>query len=374
MKAKNLFVSIILVLFFGSCIISEKVAAQDVSVSFQVFYDELSPYGTWVDNPDYGYVWYPDVAAGFSPYATNGYWVFTDEGWTWVSDYSWGWAPFHYGRWYIDVVYGPMWIPDNEWGPGWVTWRRSTGYYGWAPIGPGVSVNVAYGEGYKVRNDHWTFVRETNFGNVNINNYYIDNTNNAEIISNSTVINNSKIDRVRNVTYNTGPDKGEVEKFVGKSISPVAIKESKKPEQNLKGNKLQIYKPQLQKSNNNNIKSVPSRIEKLENVKTMDQRSDKDSDQKSNQQNNQNPSKFKNTNPSKQNNGNKQQKSNPDKYNNGTKQQQVNPDKKGKGNKQNQNQKVNPTKKEEGKKQQVNPSKKEEGKKKQEHDNSFNKE
>ena len=27
------------------------------SPSFQTFYDALSPYGTWVQNPNYGYVW-----------------------------------------------------------------------------------------------------------------------------------------------------------------------------------------------------------------------------------------------------------------------------------------------------------------------------
>ena len=30
------------------------------------------------------------LVPGFTPYSTNGYWVFTNEGWTWVSDYSWG--------------------------------------------------------------------------------------------------------------------------------------------------------------------------------------------------------------------------------------------------------------------------------------------
>ena len=91
----------------------QKASAQ-VSVSFQVFYDDLSPYGNWVDNPNYGYVWVPDVSPGFTPYGTNGYWAFTEAGWTWVSEYPWGWAPFHYGRWYADPMYGYMWIPGNE--------------------------------------------------------------------------------------------------------------------------------------------------------------------------------------------------------------------------------------------------------------------
>jgi hypothetical protein len=43
-------------------------AQPGVSVSFQTFYDELSPYGQWIDDPNYGYVWVPDVDAGFRPY------------------------------------------------------------------------------------------------------------------------------------------------------------------------------------------------------------------------------------------------------------------------------------------------------------------
>src|SRR5436190_18975603 len=91
-----------LILFLGMFIIPQKVSSQ-VFVSFQVFYDELSPYGYWVDNSIYGYVWVPSESAGFIPYASNGHWIYTDLGWTWVSYYSWGWAPFHYGRWYYDA-------------------------------------------------------------------------------------------------------------------------------------------------------------------------------------------------------------------------------------------------------------------------------
>ena len=48
----------------------------------QVFYDELSPYGQWIDYPDYGYVWQPNVGPDFRPYETNGYWAYSDYGWT----------------------------------------------------------------------------------------------------------------------------------------------------------------------------------------------------------------------------------------------------------------------------------------------------
>src|SRR4051812_8663529 len=94
-----------------------KSLAQDEYVTDQVFYDELSPYGTWVYDPDYGNIWVPDVEEDFQPYATRGYWALTSYGNTWVSDYDWGWAPFHYGRWRFDNYYGWTWIPGYEWAP-----------------------------------------------------------------------------------------------------------------------------------------------------------------------------------------------------------------------------------------------------------------
>ena len=97
---------------------------QDREVSYQDFYDELSPYGHWVDYPGQGYVWVPDAGADFRPYSTNGHWVWSDNyEWVWVSDYDWGWAPFHYGRWDNDPTYGWYWVPGYEWSPAWVAWR-----------------------------------------------------------------------------------------------------------------------------------------------------------------------------------------------------------------------------------------------------------
>src|SRR5690606_12331744 len=79
---------------------NRQASAQGGQVSFQIFYDELSPYGDWVNDPQYGYVWIPYVDRDFRPYVSNGYWVNTEYGNTWYSDYEWGWAPFHYGRWF----------------------------------------------------------------------------------------------------------------------------------------------------------------------------------------------------------------------------------------------------------------------------------
>lgn len=278
-----------IVLNLCTWIAPQKASAQ-ASVNFQVFYDDLSPYGYWVDNSDYGYVWVPNVSPGFTPYGTNGYWLFTDVGWTWVSNYPWGWAPFHYGRWYSDPIYGPMWVPGNEWGPGWVTWRRSEGYYGWAPIEPGISINIAYSNGYSVPNDRWTFVRERDFGRTNINNYYVNSSSNTTIINNSTVINNIQEDNSRNVKYNAGPDRTEVQRRTGTSIAPVSIRESSKPGQSLSNGGLQIYRPRVEKNNAVGQKPAPSKVASLKDVKPAAKRNAETQPQKENQINKEQPS------------------------------------------------------------------------------------
>lgn len=272
MKAKALFITTLLAILTLIMVTPVQVKSQGVSVGFQVFYDELSPYGTWVYNPEYGYVWMPDVEPGFVPYSTNGYWIYTNEGWTWISNYSWGWAPFHYGRWYTDANYGPMWVPDNEWGPGWVTWRRSAGFYGWAPIGPGVSITIAYGSNYYVPHSEWTFVRDVDFGRTNINRYYIDNSYNVTIINSSTIIYNSRTDRLRNVTYNTGPGRMEAEKRAGRNFEPVTIREFSKPGQNLNKDQLQIYRPAVRRNNSSGVRAAPAKVERMDNMRTSEQR------------------------------------------------------------------------------------------------------
>jgi hypothetical protein len=266
-----------------------QTASAQVSASFQVFYDDLSPYGNWIDNSDYGYVWVPHVSRDFSPYGTNGYWIFTDDGWTWVSDYSWGWAPFHYGRWYYDSYYRWIWVPDNEWGPGWVSWRSSDEYYGWAPMGPDVSIDIAYSNGYSLPSSQWRFVRNRDFGRTNINNYYISSTNNTTIINNTTVINNIQNGRSNNVRYSAGPERTEVERQVGKKFTPVVLRERDQPGQTIDKGELRLYRPQVQKNNNADRRSAPSKVERWKNGKPETQENTQTRRVKENQINNERP-------------------------------------------------------------------------------------
>jgi hypothetical protein len=270
---KSLFKLVALFFFLNAftCAAPPKATAQ-VSVDYKIFYDELSPYGTWVNTTEYGYAWIPDVADDFEPYNTNGYWIFTDDGWTWVSDYSWGWAPFHYGRWYEDPYYGPMWIPGNEWGPGWVTWRQSEGYYGWAPIGPGISIDIAYGNNYNLPYNQWTFVRDRDFGRNNINKYYIDRSTNITIINNSTVINNVRNDGRSHVRYNGGPDRNDVQRRSGNNVTPIVIRESNKPGQHLNKSDMEVYRPRIEQNNNDRQRPVPAKVKELKDMRQVKNR------------------------------------------------------------------------------------------------------
>jgi hypothetical protein len=101
-----------------------------------VFKQQLSPYGRWVDTPEYGRVWIPNgVRSDWQPY-TDGRWIYTDWGWTFASDVPWGPVAFHYGRWGFRASLGWFWVPGFVWAPAWVSWRISDGFVCWAPFGP----------------------------------------------------------------------------------------------------------------------------------------------------------------------------------------------------------------------------------------------
>ena len=245
-----------------------QVKAQGASVNFQVFYDDLSPYGQWIDYRGYGYAWVPSAGPDFIPYSTGGHWVWTDYGWTWVSDYDWGWAPFHYGRWDYDNYYGWVWIPDNEWGPAWVSWRRSGGYYGWSPLSPGISFNMAIGN-YNPPADRWIFLQDRYMGRNDIHNYYRPRNNNQTYINNSTVINNTYVDNNRHTTYISGPRREDVQRITGNQIKPVSIRENSTPGQRLNNTELNIYRPQISKANTN---VRPAKIADKKDVKPIGER------------------------------------------------------------------------------------------------------
>jgi hypothetical protein len=250
----------------------------------QVFYDQLSPYGQWIDYPDYGYVWQPNVDADFRPYVTNGSWVYSDYGWTWASDYSWGWAPFHYGNWFYDDSYGWLWVPGNEWAPAWVNWGQSGDYYGWAPVPPRGNGNSAWRPG----NGDWNYVHASNMTEVNVNRYVV--RNNITVINNTTIINNTTNQQYH---YNRGPQVNDVENIGHTKIQQVKINGSVRPGQSLANNQFNIYRPVIkQNAPQGNIKPAPQNVinyKKGNNQNQARQNQRPANNQSSNQQQNQKP-------------------------------------------------------------------------------------
>ncbi len=125
------------------------------TVGTDAFYDNLSPYGTWVQTESYGWCWQPTVVVvntTWQPYCDGGHWVWSDYGWYWQSTYSWGWAPFHYGRWHRAPSLGWVWVPGSDWGPAWVAWRQNDRHCGWAPLPPECYWTV--GGGYSWHRPH----------------------------------------------------------------------------------------------------------------------------------------------------------------------------------------------------------------------------
>lgn len=238
---------------------------QPEQVTYQSFYDNLSPYGNWIDYPQYGHVWNPRVSSGFRPYATNGQWRYSNDGWAWQSNYNWGWAPFHYGRWLLDDNYGWLWVPGYDWSPAWVTWGRMDNNYAWAPLMPGVNVGMEYNN-WRPNSSYWNIVPRERLGDRNISNVIVHyghdnniNSNNTTIHnSNTTIVNNTNI--TRNITiinnYNTsrtnnyyskGPEVGEVEKYTHNKIQPVAFRDVHqigRPSQS--ATQMDVYRPVVQ--------------------------------------------------------------------------------------------------------------------------------
>lgn len=100
---------------------------------------DLDDYGSWHDDPRYGYVWAPTVyESGWRPYH-HGHWVWVSPwGWTWVADEPWGWAPYHYGTWVVEP-YGWAWVPGpavQYWSPAVVDFVVEDDFVAWVPLAP----------------------------------------------------------------------------------------------------------------------------------------------------------------------------------------------------------------------------------------------
>jgi len=242
-------------------------------VTTQTFYDQLSPYGQWVNYGSYGYVWIPSAGSDFVPYSTAGHWIYTDNGWMWASDYRWGWATFHYGRWEYDAYYGWFWIPDTQWAPAWVSWRQCDGYYGWAPLGWGYGWNN-YNE-YNPPSERWVFVNERYINSPNVYNYYEPRDRYNGYIGRSRVITNSYYDNTSHVTYAAGPGQNDVARATGQPVTPVRIAPATGPGAHTYGNgTVSVYRPTFasQPTNSNAPRPAPRNVTNIKEVTPPAQR------------------------------------------------------------------------------------------------------
>ena len=186
--------------------LASQVAALPPAVQQMTGCADLAQYGSWSSSAQYGQVWYPNVAPGWTPYQ-DGQWDYTNTwGWNWVDSEPWGFAPFHYGRWaqiggawawvpvwpgvVVGIGYVPVYAPAlvsfigfgaglgwgwggwHGWGwwggaGGWGGWR---GPVGWVPLAPGEPFVPWYrfGSGY-FRSVNIINVRNINIVNINRN-------------------------------------------------------------------------------------------------------------------------------------------------------------------------------------------------------------
>lgn len=218
----------------------------NTDVSYQTFYDQLSPYGNWINSPEYGNVWQPNMSEGFRPYETGGHWVSTVDGWAWASDYNWGWAPFHYGRWMHDQSIGWAWVPGYEWAPAWVTWGQYNNYYAWAPLAPGI--NISFGNTWRAPSDYWSFVPRNCINYSNLNRYTVRNNYNTNV-NNITIINNYNSYNQQDY-YHRGPNYHEVERYTHRTITPVGIASAQRPgPSRIVRKEFEIYRPSVTPDN-----------------------------------------------------------------------------------------------------------------------------
>ena len=134
---------------------SDRPSSRHLPANIALVAPDLDAYGSWRDDPDYGYVWCPRVVeADWRPY-NAGRWTWVQPfGWTWVSSEAWGWAPYHYGTW-AHRNYGWAWCPGpvtQYWSPAVVHFSEYSGGVAWCALAPRevrypASLSIGFGGG-----------------------------------------------------------------------------------------------------------------------------------------------------------------------------------------------------------------------------------
>ena len=170
-----------------------------------------------------------------------------------------------------------MWVPGNEWAPAWVSWRAGGDYYGWAPLGPRISVDMALSN-YNPPVYYWNFVPRRYMGNPGWHNYYVQENRNITIINNTTIINNYSGTNRNRYAYAPGPDPNEVRRVSGNNFTQAQIRETNTPGERISGNQYVIYHPRVSSSPTNRgneatrpATPAPARYESFNNTRPSNQ-------------------------------------------------------------------------------------------------------
>lgn len=223
------------------------------TVSFQSFYDVLSPMGEWIqvtkedvnedleegsgqgyssaaDDEPLLFIWKPaNVNSDWKPYI-NGRWIYTNHGWLWQSNDAWGNSTYNYGRWYNSRKYGWVWMPGYAWAPSWVRWKVSNDHIGWAPLTPKAKWQSDKGiagsnYSYKEKDADWVFVQKESFPDEINASKTVSPGLNSDIIKKSESITDIKVEN--DVVTNNGPDVTDIEKRSGKKMQRRYLKFTK---------------------------------------------------------------------------------------------------------------------------------------------------
>jgi hypothetical protein len=268
------------------------------TVSFQSFYDLLSPIGEWIqvskedideemgdgngqgngliaDGENLAFIWKPTVTdAGWKPY-TNGKWIYTAQGWVWASNDHWGWAVYHYGRWWNSKKFGWVWMPGYVWAPAWVMWRVADNHVGWTPLSPRAKWRVTTGiteanYKYKYNDADWVFVDKSKFADeINKGNIVASEKNGGLIAGSKTILD---IKSENDAIVHSGPDAGEIEKATGNPVRERALKfVNDRSKVQIGENDISLYREPLMKykSMEDRDKEHPKIFKRTERVKKI---------------------------------------------------------------------------------------------------------
>ncbi|MDD5360729.1 MAG: hypothetical protein PHN88_01245 [Ignavibacteria bacterium] len=244
---------------------------EDLStVDYKEFYDQLAPYGEWVEvnaaeigvkvnttslktpnNNDFTIsnilgikTAYADASAGmifvwrpspefavvgssvespqYTPY-NNGQWVNTDAGWYFRAPTAWEETVHHHGRWVRSPDAGWMWVPGRVWAPAWVDWRQDDEYVSWAPLGPSSYFNSGKLNNSRCNDDDYYIVERKHFIDPDIYRYSSPYYESGNRIPMNLMIGTAGLVYTNDMIVNRGPDVNIIQKYYTSNINVVNI-------------------------------------------------------------------------------------------------------------------------------------------------------